>query len=87
MSAFCNSSSVVKTVLARCLRRCRKTCSARLPFRTVGWQIERMHARWPAHLTTAMTARTIQHDAERTRSQLVAQMPQEDLQTLALHGR
>jgi hypothetical protein len=26
MSAFCNSSSVVKMVLDRCLRRCRKTC-------------------------------------------------------------
>jgi hypothetical protein len=28
ISAFCNSSSVVKTVFERCLRICRKTCSA-----------------------------------------------------------
>jgi hypothetical protein len=28
-------------------------------FRTLGRQIERMHAGWPPHLTTAMTARTV----------------------------
>jgi hypothetical protein len=27
-----------------------------IKFRTVRWQIERMHARWPPHLTAAMTA-------------------------------
>ncbi len=87
MRAFCNSSSVVKIVLESCLRRCRKICSARLPFRTVGWQIERVHVLWPAHLATAMTARTVQHDPDRTLFQLVAQMLQEDLQALAFHGR
>src|SRR2546425_6684437 len=56
-------------------------------FWTVGWQIERMHVLWPAHLATAMTARTVQHDPDRIFSQLVAQMPQEDLQALAFHGR
>jgi hypothetical protein len=86
MSAFCNSSSVVKMTLERCLRRCRKICSAKLPFRTVGWQIERMHVLWPAHLTTTMTARTVQDHPDWTRSQLVAQMVQEDLQALAFHG-
>ncbi len=86
MSAFCSSSSVVKMTLERCLRRCRKICSARLPFRTVGWQIERIHVLWPAHLTTTMTARTVQHHPDWTLSQLVAQMVQEDLQALALYG-
>ncbi len=33
-----------------------------IEFWTVGWQIERMHALWPSHLTTAMAARTVQHD-------------------------
>src|SRR5258708_357583 len=56
-------------------------------FRTVGWQVERMHACWPLHLSTAMTARTIQHDPDRTLAQLVAQMLQEELQALAFHGR
>ena len=28
----------------------------RVLFGTVGWQIERMHARWPNHLPSAMTA-------------------------------
>ena len=55
-------------------------------FWTVGGQIERIHVLWPAHLTTAMTARTIQHDPDRTLAQLVAQMLQEDLQALAFHG-
>ena len=55
-------------------------------FWTVGWQIEWMHVLWPAHLTTTMTARTVQHDPDRTLSQLVAQMLQEDLQALAFHG-
>ena len=58
-----------------------------IQFGTVGWQIEWMHARGPTHLATAMTARTIEHDLDRPRSQLVAQMPQEDLQALAFHGR
>ena len=43
-------------------------------FWTVGWQIEWMHVLWPAHLATAMTARTVQHDPNRTLSQLVAQV-------------
>ncbi len=58
----------------------------RVQFWTVGWQIERMHVLWPAHLATAMTARTVQHDPDRTLAQLVAQMLQEDLQALAFHG-
>src|SRR5512135_1241131 len=29
---------------------------SRIEFRTVRWQIERMHALWPTHFTTAMTA-------------------------------
>ncbi len=41
-------------------------------FWTVGWQIERVHVLWPTHLTTAMTARTVQHDPDRTLSQFVA---------------
>src|SRR6266704_1761871 len=56
-------------------------------FGTVGWQIERMHVLWPAHLATAMTARTVQHNPDRTLSQLVAQMLQEELQAYAFHGR
>ena len=28
-----------------------------IEFRTVGWQIERMHVLWPGNLDTAMTAR------------------------------
>ncbi len=55
-------------------------------FGTVGWQIERMHASWPSHLTTAVTARIVEHDPDRTCSQLLAQMLQEDLQALAFHG-
>src|SRR5260221_10889358 len=53
----------------------------------VGWQIERMHVLWPAHLITAMTARTVQHDPDRPLSQLLAQMVQEELQALAFDGR
>ncbi len=53
----------------------------------VGWQIEWMHVLWPAHLATAMTARTVQHDPDRTPSQLLAQRLQEDLQALAFYGR
>jgi len=34
-----------------------------------------------------MTARTVQHDPDRTLSQLVAQMLQEELQTGSFHGR
>jgi hypothetical protein len=86
MSAFCNSSRVAKTVLESFLRICRKICSAGLPFRTLGRQRERMHVLGPDHLATAMTARTVQHDPDRTVSQLVAQMLQEQLQTCALHG-
>jgi hypothetical protein len=71
--------------LERVLRRCRKICSAGLPFWTVAWQIKRVHAPWPAHLATVMTARTIHHDPKRTFAQLVAQMPQEELQALAIH--
>src|SRR5260370_9734995 len=56
-------------------------------FWNVGWQIERMHVLWPAHLAAAMTARTVQHDPDRTLSQLVAQMVQEELQALAFYGR
>jgi len=56
-------------------------------FWAVGRQIERMHVLWPAHLSTAMTARTVQHDSDRTLSQLLAQMLQEDLQALAFHSR
>src|SRR6266581_518258 len=55
-------------------------------FWAVGWQIERMHVLWPTHLATAMTARTVQHDPNRTLSQLVAQMLQEDLQALGISG-
>jgi hypothetical protein len=87
MSAFCSSSSVVNTTLERCLRRCRKICSAGLPFRTVGWQIERMHVLGPVNLTTAMTARTVQDNPHGTLSQLVAQVLQEELQAWAFHAR
>ena len=59
----------------------------RIEFRTVGWQIERVHILWPNNLATAMTARTVQHDPDRTLSQLVTQMLQEELQALAFHGR
>jgi hypothetical protein len=79
MRAFCNSSTVVKMVLESFLRRCRKICSAGLPFRTVGGQIERMHVLGPAHLPTVMTARTVQHDSDRTFAQLLAQMLPEQL--------
>src|SRR5258708_35146622 len=58
-----------------------------IEFRTVGWQIEGVHVLWPAPLATAMTARTVQHDPDRTLCQLVAQMLQEDLQACAFHGR
>jgi len=47
----------------------------RIEFWAVAWQIEGMHAPWPAHLATAMTARTIQYDLNGALSQLVAQMP------------
>ncbi len=57
-----------------------------IEFRTVGWQIERIHVLWPAHLTTTMTARTVQDHPDWTRSQLVAQMVQEELQALAFHS-
>jgi hypothetical protein len=63
-----------------------KDLLGRVQFWAVGWQIERMHVLWPAHLTTAMTARIAQHDPNRTLSQLVAQMLQEDLQALAFYG-
>ncbi len=53
---------------------------------TVGWQIERMHVLWPAHLAAAMTARIVQHDPNRTLSQLLTQMLQEDLQALGISG-
>ena len=59
----------------------------RIEFRTIRGQIERMHALWPTHFTTAMAALTVQHDPDRTRSQLLAPMPQEDLQALAFHAR
>jgi len=55
-------------------------------FWTVGWQIERMHVLWPAHLAATMTARAVQHNPDRTFSQLVTQMLQEDLQALTFHG-
>ena len=57
-----------------------------IEFRAVGRQIERMHVLWPAHFSTAMTARTVQHHPDGTRSHLVAQMLQKDLQALAFHG-
>ena len=38
----------------------------RVQFWTVGWQVERMHVLWPAHLAAAMTARAVQHDPDRT---------------------
>ncbi len=60
---------------------------SRIEFRTIRGQIERMHALRPTHFTTAMTARTVEHDPDRTLSQLVAHMPQEDLQALAFHAR
>ncbi len=43
-----------------------------IEFRTVGWQIERMHALRPSHLPTAMAARTVQHDPDQPLAQLVA---------------
>ena len=55
-------------------------------FWTVGGQIERLHVLWPAHLAATMTARAVQHNPDRTFSQLVTQMLQEDLQALAFHG-
>jgi hypothetical protein len=58
-----------------------------IEFRTVGWQIQRMHVLWPGHLAAAMTARTVQHDPDRTCSQLAAQMLQEELQALSFDGR
>jgi hypothetical protein len=57
-----------------------------IKFWTIGWQRERMHVLWPAHLATAMTARTVQHDPNWPLSSLVAQMLQEELQTGAFHG-
>jgi hypothetical protein len=56
-------------------------------FGTVAWQIERMQILWPDDLATAMTARTVQHDPDRTLAQLVTQMLQEQLQALAFHAR
>ena len=56
-------------------------------FWTVGGQIERMHRLWPTHLATVMTARIVQHDSDRTLSQLVAQMLEEELQALTFHSR
>src|SRR5260370_42642450 len=56
-------------------------------FRTVGGQGERMHACWPLHLSTAMTARAIQHDPDRTLPQLVPQILQEALQASAFPRR
>ena len=46
-----------------------------------------MHALRPTHFTTAMTARTVQHDPDRTLSHLVAQMLQKELQALAFYSR
>jgi len=63
-----------------------KDLLGRIKFGTVGGQIDWMHILWPAHLTATMTARTVQHDPDRTFSQLVTQMLQEDLQALAFHG-
>ncbi len=57
-----------------------------IEFGTVGWQIEWMHVLWPSNLTTAMTARTVQHDPNGTLSQLVAEVLQEELQALAFHA-
>ena len=51
-----------------------------------GLQIKGMHVLWPAHLTTAMTARTVQDNPNWPLSQLVVQMVQEDLQAVAFHG-
>jgi hypothetical protein len=48
---------------------------SRVQFGTVGWQIERMHAPWPADLATAMTPRTVQHHSNWPLAQLMAQMP------------
>ncbi len=59
----------------------------RIEFRAVGGQIERMHVLGPAHFTTAMTARTVQHHPDWTLSQLLTHMLQEELQALAFHGR
>lgn len=56
-------------------------------FWTVGREIERMHIVWPAHLIAVMTARTVEHDSDRTRSQLVAQMVQKEFQAVAFHRR
>jgi hypothetical protein len=58
-----------------------------IEFGTVGWQIEWMHVLGPSNLPTVMTARTVEHDSDRSRSQLVAQMPQEELQAVAFHAR
>ena len=55
-------------------------------FWAVGWQIEWMHVLWPAHLAAAMTARIVQHDPNRSLSQLLTQMLQEDLQALGISG-
>src|SRR5215471_19488834 len=52
-------------------------------FGTIGGQIERIHVLWPAHLPAAMTARTVEHDPDRTGAQLLAQMLQEELQAVA----
>src|SRR5512142_336246 len=59
----------------------------RVQFRAVGRQVERMHVLRPAHLAAVMTARTVQHDPDRTLSQLLTQMVQEELQALAFHAR
>ncbi len=59
----------------------------RIELGTVAWQIEGMHAPWPAHLATVMTARTIQQDPNGPLSQLVTHMPQEELQAGAIHAR
>jgi hypothetical protein len=56
-------------------------------FWAIGWQIERMHILRPTHLATAMTARTVEHDPDRTFSQLLTQMLQEELQAVAFHRR
>jgi hypothetical protein len=59
----------------------------RVQFGTVAWQIERMHVRRPLDLSTVMTTRTVEHDPNRTLTQLVAQMSQKELQALAIHAR
>jgi hypothetical protein len=62
-----------------------KDLLGRVEFWTVAWQIERMHAPRPAYLAAVMTARTIHHDPNGPLSQFATQMPQEEVQALAIH--